>query len=402
VTLRDPAAPTPPRFAAFGEAEHRERLGRARARLREAGLDGCVSVAPEHLYYLGGYDAWVSVNSPQALVFRADGGEPTLVLRDVDRLLALETAWVRDLRTYRLLADDPAGLIATVAREHGLGEGRLGVELESYALPHALGLRLARVLAPARLDDATALLGDLRLVKSAAEMTYLRQAARHAEVGLLAARRALRPGISEIALAGEIEAAMRAVGGDYGSIPTELASGPRTPGGHATPRDRVLELGDLVHVEFAGVAQRYHAVAIQTMAIGEPSRRAREIYDLTRESLQAGIRVVRPGIPADAVEDASLEPLRKAGLEGAAMMRFGYGVGVAYPPIWLETLQISRGIQQRLEPGMVFVLHACVELVDEGIGVIQGGTYALTTAGLQTLAGAGDVDLFVRRAGGRA
>jgi len=387
--------PMTPPFAAFSEAEHRERLARARATLREAGFDGCISVAPEHLYYLGGYDAWVSVNSPQALVFRTDGGEPTLVLRDVDRLLALETSWVRDLRTYRLLAEDPAARIAEVAREHGIMHGRLAVELESYALPYALGLRLARALAPACPEDATGLLGDLRLVKSSAEMAYLQDAARHAETGLRAARRALRPGTTEIALAGEIEAAMRAAGGDFWAIPTELASGPRTPGGHATPRERVLEPGDLVHVEFAGVARRYHAVAIQTMALGEPSRRAREIYRLTRESLRAGVRAVRPGVPAGAVEEASLEPLRKAGLDGAAMMRFGYGVGVAYPPIWLETLQISRGIERRLEPGMVFVLHACVELVDEGIGVIQGGTYALTTTGLEMLAGAGDVDLHV-------
>jgi Xaa-Pro aminopeptidase len=100
-------------------------------------------------------------------------------------------------------------------------------------------------------------------------------------------------------------------------------------------------------------------------------------------------------VPAHAVEEASLEPLRQAGLEGAAMMRFGYGVGIAYPPIWLETLQISRGIDRRLEPGMVFVLHACVELADEGIGIIQGGTYALTGAGLEMVAGAGDVELHV-------
>jgi Xaa-Pro aminopeptidase len=143
------------------------------------------------------------------------------------------------------------------------------------------------------------------------------------------------------------------------------------------------------------VARRYHAVAIQTMAAGDPGPRARDLYRLTRESLVAGVRAVRPGVPAHAVEEASLEPLRKAGLEAAAMMRFGYGVGIAYPPIWLETLQISRGIDRRLEPGMVFVLHACVELPDEGIGIIQGGTYALTDSGLELLAGAGDVELHV-------
>jgi Xaa-Pro aminopeptidase len=384
-----------PTFAAFAEGEHRERLARARETLTRAGFDGCVSVAPEHLYYLGGYDAWVSVNSPQALVFRADGGEPTIVLRDVDRLLALETSWVRDLRTYRLLAEDPATRIAEVAREKGLDRGRLAMEFQSYALPLHLGLRLTGALAPARVEDATERLGDLRLVKSPGEMAYLRQAGRHAAVGLGAFRAGLRPGVTEVALAGRLEAAMRAAGGDYWAIPTELASGPRTPGGHATPRERVIEPGDLVHVEFAGVARRYHAVAIQTGAVGEPSRRARDVYRLTHESFRAGLAAVRPGAPVDAVEEASLEPLRRAGLEASAMMRFGYGVGIAYPPIWLETLQISRGVDRRLQVGTVFVLHACVELVDEGIGVVIGGTFALTTSGLEMLAGAGDVDLHV-------
>jgi Xaa-Pro dipeptidase len=146
-------------------------------------------------------------------------------------------------------------------------------------------------------------------------------------------------------------------------------------------------------LEFAGVHRRYHAAAIHTFAAGQPSRRALEIYDLGRASLAAGIAAIRPGVPVAAVEEASLGPLRAAGLEGAAIMRFGYGIGIAYPPIWLEPLQISRGIDQRLEPGMVFVLHAYLQLLEEGLGIIQGGTYALTENGLEMLVGGGDVAL---------
>ncbi|MBI3455611.1 MAG: aminopeptidase P family protein [Candidatus Rokubacteria bacterium] len=382
-----------PTFAAFTEAEHRERLARARARLKEAGFDCCICVAPEQLYYLAGYDSWVSVNSLQALVFMVDGGEPTLVLRNVDLMLALETSWVRDIRTYQLHLEDAPALIAGVAREKGQGGGRVAMEMQSCAVPYSLGLRLAEALTPACVEDSTELLGDLRVVKSDREMAYLREAARYAAIGLEAARQALRPGITEIMLAGRLEAAMRAAGSDFWAIPTELASGPRTPGGHATPRHRVIEPGDLVHLEFAGVARRYHATAVHTMAAGDPGPRAREIYRLTRESLRAGIRAIRPGVPVAAVEEASLEPLQKEGLERYAMMRFGYGIGVAYPPIWLETLQISRGFTRVLEPGMAFVLHACIELVEEGIGVIQGGTYALSHSGLEMLVGGGDVEL---------
>ncbi len=41
---------------AFPEGEFRTRLANAREALRWAGLDGCVCVGPEHLYYRGGYD----------------------------------------------------------------------------------------------------------------------------------------------------------------------------------------------------------------------------------------------------------------------------------------------------------------------------------------------------------
>jgi Xaa-Pro aminopeptidase len=52
------------KFAAFTESEHRARLAALRGLMRERGIDHCVSMAPESLYYYGGYDSWVSVNSP--------------------------------------------------------------------------------------------------------------------------------------------------------------------------------------------------------------------------------------------------------------------------------------------------------------------------------------------------
>ena len=261
-----------------------------------------------------------------------------------------------------------------------------------HALPYSLGQDIARARAR-RIVDCTESLGALRLLKSATEMKYIREAARFAGIGLDAARRAVKPGMSEIALAAAVEHAMRSAGSDYWSIPTELSSGSRTAGGHATPRKRPIESGDLVHLEFAGVSNRYHATAVHTLAAGTPSTRAREIYEHARASLAAGIAVIKPGARVADVEDASLQPLRRVGLEDKAVMRFGYGIGVAYPPIWLEPLQITRDVEQTLQPGMVFVLHAYIQLLEEELGVIQGGTYELRPSGVVMLVGGGDIPL---------
>ncbi len=381
-------------YAVFPVDEHQQRLARARTALKEAGFGACLCVAPENLYYLAGYDSWVGVNSPQAMVFTpGEEDEPTLIVRNVDLPLATETTWLRDIRTYHMHLDDPAALIAEVVTEKGAAGGMLGVETQSYALSFELGRQLERALRPSSLLDVTTLLGDLRWIKSPAEIACMRRAAEIAKAGSDAMRRSLKPGMNEMALAAEIEDAMRRAGGDFWSVPIELSSGPRTGGGHATPRNRTIEAGDLVHAEFAGVDQRYHAVAIATMAAGAVSPELLELYEATRHSLEAGIAAIKPGVPVAEVEEASLEPLRNANLAKAAMMRFGYGIGIAYPPIWLETLQISRGIDQRLEPGMTFVLHSCVTPPGSGNGVILGGTWLMTEKGLKMLAGTGAIDL---------
>ena len=264
---------TMPAFASFCEAEHRHRLERTREAMRLEGIDVCFCVAPEHLYWIAGYDSWVAVNSPQALVFTESDDDPCLVVRDVDLPLATETTWVRDIRTYRLHHDDAAAVLADLVHEKSRSGARIGIEMRSHCLSWEWGQTLAASLPASRFTDITPLIGALRWIKSPTEIAFMRKAARHAEAGLAAMRRSLRPGMSEIALAAEIEHAMRRQGCDYWAIPVELASGPRSEGGHATPRNRVIESGDLVHVELAGVHERYHAVAIATMAAARRRRR---------------------------------------------------------------------------------------------------------------------------------
>lgn len=383
-------------YSAFEQSEFDGRFRAARKVIADAGCAACIMVAPEHIYYFGGYDSWVSVNSPQALIFTPGNDAPTILLRDVDLPLATETTWVGDIRTYNLITEDFGACAKGILDEKGVSAGKVGVEFSSYALPVSVGDGLRRALGSAiKLFDTTNLLGDMRHLKSPAEMDYMEQAAQYANLGLAAMCESASVGVSETAIATEIEAAMRRAGSDYWAIPTELSSGTRSAGGHATPRNRFIEAGDLIHAEFAGVSARYHAVAMQTIACGEPSPQARELYDIGIASLAAGIDAIKPGVAVGDVEEASLVPLKAHGLEHAAMMRFGYGIGVAYPPIWLETLQIARGFDLTLQPGMAFVLHSCLELPDEQLGVIQGGTWVLEESGLRLLAGAGPCDLKV-------
>ncbi len=361
----------------------------------ELSLDVCLIVAPENHFYFAGYDAWVGVNSPQVLMVSRDESRPTvLLIRDVDLSMAQESADADEIETYHLNVDGfPQRVELLFERLRIAPNARIGIEMDSYALTYALGQSLAAQLSSAQWVNITVAIGRLRIIKSNQEIEYIRRAAKMADAGLKAARDSAAPGMTEKELGTIIEHAVRSAGSDYWAIPVELSSGERTAGGHATPTDRVIQFGELVHMEFAGVCHRYHGVAVHTLSVGEPGRLARRYYDAAHESLSGALAEIKPGAVVADIEQASLEPLRKQNLSHLALMRFGYGIGIAYPPIWLEPLQVSRGFRDTIQNNMTFVLHAYLQDNQNNIGVIQGGTWAMIDSKLECLVGGGDIEL---------
>ena len=377
---------------AFSESEFRGRVARAKEVLREAGLDCGVCIGPELLYYYAGYDAHTFFQF-QALVFGPGDDEPTLVMRDVDVGRAEVTSWVSDIRLYRHGADDPVEMAAKAVKERLSSGSRVGADLRAYAFTGLHAIRLKEALAPATLEDFTKGLDGVRLCKSDAEMVYVRKAAKLGTIGLERAYATARSGITEIDLAGEIETAMRQAGTEYPGMPTWIHSGNRRIG-HKTPDRRVLESGDLIAMEFAGVHRRYHAATMQTIAVGEPSQACKDAYNIALRALKAGSKEIEIGRKVSDAEQAVVNSLISDGYDPSVRARFGYGVGIAYPLTWLESLDITLESDQVFERNMTFVLHTSSIDPDTRQHILVGGAFAVTDNGLEAMSG-GALDLRV-------
>lgn len=380
---------------ALPRSTYDQRAERLTSYLAKQQLDAALILGPEAQYWLCGYDTFLGAVLPQALIFATDGPEPVQMVWDADVALARQTSLIRDIRTYRFGVDTPASTFARVLKETASPLRRVGVDLSSHAVPYAFGSELVAQIDGVEIVDIAPELARMRSVKTPQELALMRVAGRYGDAGLRAATDRARPGMTEIELAADIEYAMRKAGSDYASIPTELASGTRSVLGHGTPTDRVLEAGDLVHVEIGGVARRYNCVAIQSFTVpgADPDPKAVELYGVARDCLGIGLAQLKPNVRACDVEAPALQRLRDAGLRDGFKMRFGYGVGIGYPPTWLEPLKITRTSDDLLVPGTTFVLHAC--LLDEAhqLGVLVGGTYAITNDGYEMLSGAGAMEL---------
>ncbi|MCE8515290.1 aminopeptidase P family protein [Ruegeria pomeroyi] len=374
---------------------HPDRIQSALAVIEDNELDAAILFDPAAQFYFLGHDSFAGVNTPQALVLSPRLTRPRMVIWAADAPMLPGGGDGLDLRLYHFGVDSPASALADVLDACFPSGARFGWDAQSAALNHALASDIIVTcgIEPVDISDA---ITALRAIKTPKEIADMRKAGEMVEHGLAALRHFARAGNSEREVAAEIEKALRTAGSDYWAVPIELASGARAHCAHGTPAERILEPGDLLHVEFGAVHNRYHAVGIQSVAVERPaSPEISHAYETARRCLAAGLATARPGLEASEVEAPALDLLRQEGFGDAFAMRFGYSVGIGYPPTWLEPFGITRSNHQPIVPGMTLVMHACILDAPSRLGVLVGGTYVMGSDGLVCLAGAGDVPLHV-------
>jgi Xaa-Pro dipeptidase len=380
----------------FARSEYDERLRRTRAAMRQAGLDVLLVFHQEHMFYLAGYDQigyWVY----QVLVVPADEAPMTAIVRKVDELLVREGRIVDDVRVWLDDATrDPAQQTADVLRERGLLDGRrIGIERKSHALlPYYYDL-LREALPDGELVDASDLVTELRLVKSPAEVACMRRAGQIMDAGVRAAFDTLRPGVRECDVHAAVVHAMYTAGGEHPAVAPPMGTGPRTlTQTHGAATTREVQAGDPFLLEVGGCFRRYHAVCMRSASLGPPNPRIRSMYEAIREATDAGLAMLRPGIPTADVARRIHEVMAARGYSRRGQ-HVGYGIGLGYPPTWIDNLRIKETDAHVLQPGMTFLLHSGLLAPDASVYVALGDPVLITDTGAERLT-ALDRDLTVR------
>ena len=189
----------------------------------------------------------------------------------------------------------------------------------------------------------------LRAQKSPAEMQVMRRAYQIAEVGLSAALEMISAGVSERAVAAEIDSAMRRAGAEGTGIDTIVASGPNTRPILARSTFRRIEKDDLVVLTIAPRYEGYHAAIGRPVLVGNPGRQVREAVEVAWRAQQACYSAMRPGVEGRLVEAAGRRVVAEAGLGQYFLYSALHSVGVIEfePPIF------GPGSAEMLKPGMV-------------------------------------------------
>lgn len=373
-----------PKTPVFPKDEFASRLGRVQAELDRRGVDLLVLFAPEHVFYLSGYQTFAGRTFAALLVPRR--GVPVLLVRRLEVYLAALYGEVADVVTYDD-HEDPIARLGTEASGRLSGEARLALE-DAPGMTAAARGRLASHLGGRDVQDGSGLIERLRRIKSPREIEKMREAARLTVLGMRAALEACRPGASENDVAAAAMGAMVRAGSEYFPLDPVVASGYRAGIPHATFERRILRAGDTVLLEMSGVCGRYVAPLMRTASLGEPSAAVRRMAELCLEQLTRTIAAVRPGATAGDVDQACASVLEEALPSDPLRKRAGYSVGFAFPPGWNEShvISLKRDDPTVLEPGMaLYVVPAHWEYGVSGVGL--GETLLVNPAGCEALAG---------------
>ena len=352
------------RQLAFEESEYRSRVERVQRAMGEKGLNVLFLFGPHNIFYLSGMDS-ENLFDYQCLIVPGDR-DPVLVISHFEQARSENSAWLSDVRTYGPF-EDPADTTLAVAHELKVVSGNIGLERRSRVLLLDQFERILNGLTGARVMDPFGLVENCRLVKSPAEIAYMRRAARFTDLGVEAGYAAMSEGVRDFEIGAAIIEAMYRNGGDTVCWGPIVAAGYRAGTAHSTFNGHQLKAGETVFLEVTGEIRRYTAPLMRTAILGDPTPEMRRVEKAVMGALEVILEEARPGVKASEVATAAHDALEPVLQDFVFHDYFGYPVGIGYPPNWIEDLGyfIRVDNSRPLEAGMTFHLPISIRKYGE-------------------------------------
>ena len=362
--------------------------------MSEKGIDVLVVSDPANMNYLTGYDGW-SFYVPQVVLLALDEDQPIWIGRGMDANGAKHTTYL----SYDCIigyADDyvqspvkhPMQVVADEIKKRGWATKAIGTEMDAYYFSAKSFIELQKHLPKAQFRDANLLVSWVRIIKSAAEIDFMKKAGKIAERVMQTAIDTVAPGVRECDAVAEIyRTQIRGTdtyGGDYTAFVPMMPSGEKTSTPHLTWTDQPYQTEIAVNMELAACHNRYHSPLARTMYLGKhPPEKLVDTSKVVVEGCNKALEAIKPGVACEDIEMAWRKVIAQAGLEKES--RIGYSMGLNYPPDWGEhTASLRPGDKTILAPNMIFHMILGMWLDDWGFECSE--SFRVTEKGHETFA----------------
>lgn len=367
----------------FQESEFKARLAKVQAEIKERGLDLMLIHTPENIFYLTGHHS-AGYYMYTALVVHPTK-DPVLVVRygEVGNALLLSFLNRDDLCIYDD-ADDPLDKTIEAIKRLDGGAKKIGTEDKSFFFSVLNYRGLISKMPGVELINSFGLVEQFRIIKSPAELAYIRQASKAVNAAMKAGMDAIKEGDNEDLMAAAIWQAMVANGCQHVGMEPFVAKGWKSGLMHQVWSGETIKKGDCILLEIPAAINRYHSAHMRSASVGEPSAKVKEWSAVCIEALNGAVNAIKPGVTSGEVDEACRSVIERAGLYDNFRKRTGYAIGCAFAPDWGEghICSLQKGDKRILQPGMVFHMPPAIrELGVFGVGFSE--TVIVTETGCE-------------------
>jgi len=349
----------------------KRRRKQAADRAKTAGLDALLVTHLPDVRWLCGF-----TGSNAALVLLCGAGARGRVVLFTDRRYTTQTkaeaAGTQVVIAPQVVKAACEWMAAARVKRCGFDDGNTSVaalQQMRAAVPSAVRRKM--------FEPVGSLVAGLRWVKDADEIAKMRAAAAlgcRLFDGILYTMQA---GMTEVAVAAEMEYAARIAGAEAMSFPTIVASGERSALPHGQASRAKLPKRGFVTLDFGVVLDGYCSDMTRTVHMGPARPGERDAYDAVLEAQEAGVAAVRAGVAAGDVDEAARSVLRKAGLADWFTHSTGHGVGLEIhegPRLAAKQTQaLKAGMVVTIEPGIYMPGRFGVRIEDTVLVTAKGG-----------------------------
>lgn len=384
-----------------------ERIERLQSRLQADGVDAFLVTQNVDLYYFTG--------SMQAgyLLVPADGEPIFYVRRSVSRAADEASVRVEPLGSFRAFGERIAQDFPQLGRgKDSAGEQRFVIATEFDCLPVQLYQRLTKVIPQAEWIDGSTIVRELRMLKSPAEVSLIRQCGVLIGEALEHALSIMKVGMTDVELMTEIEyyvrkrghmglMRMRAfnqelitgmVGSGWAAAMPTFFDGPAGGQGlgPASPQSsgvKPIERNEPVLIDIGCCVDGYVIDQTRTAVIGQLDDELLAAYQVAERILHDTEQAMKPGATCEQLYVDAVAAAEQAGLAahfmgyGDDQVKFlGHGIGLEID----EWPVLAKGFRYELQPGMVIAVEPKFTFPKKGVVGIEN-SYHVTNSGVEKL-----------------
>lgn len=346
-----------------------KRLRRIEEELQERGLDALLVTHLPNVRYLTGFSGTNGL---------------CLIRRD-------KAYFLTDFRYEEQSHEEVKGMRIAIAKnslfeeveKRKLFRGMRRVGIEGNYLPYAEYQKLKKTFKRVRFVPQADLVESISAIKDEREIELITKAARisdkvfHQVLGLL------RPGIRELEISAEISYLHKTSGAERDAFETIVASGSRGALPHGVASEKRIRKGEFVTLDFGCVYRGYCCDITRTVAIGDPGRKLRQVYQIVCDAQVHAIEAAKTGMVAKELDKVARNYITKKGFGQYFGHSLGHGIGLQIhePPriSSQSTYKLQQGNVITIEPGIYLPGLGGVRIEDD-IVVTNGKSVVLNKA----------------------